>query len=141
MRTDQELKECYSLVYNHPQKMITLTFKSAATSIQESNRMLEIIGKNVNDDVKKFEARGINIENYKLLVDFTLLPKAPYVDYGTTKKTMDLLKGGSLDKIAAVSKVAGTLKVATNFIMKTTGKSDQFKWFDDMDKAIAWLNE
>ena len=54
------------------------------------------------------------------------------------KRVVDLIKSSDYDKLAMVG--SGTmLRVGANLMLQATGRGASVKFFDNLDKAIAWL--
>ena len=77
-------------------------------------------------------------KKFNLLVDISKIPQDLVLPSRSRKAYAEIAKHNSVDKIAVVGKGL-IIKTIINFIIDVAGKREQFKWFEDIKEAQAWL--
>jgi len=62
------------------------------------------------------------------------------VDDAGRRLVVDLGKRLDYDRLAMVG-MSGLLKLGANLMLRAIGRADKIRYFDDREKAIAWLKE
>ena len=115
--------------------IIVLKFISPIEDVYENNRSSELIIQKINEILDKNPKKSFN-----WLIDLTTVGKMKNMPSQSRKNYAELGKDKRIKKIA----VAGggvVVKTITNFIVRLTGRMNDFKWFDDTNSALVWLKK
>ena len=101
---------------------------------QQNAASIELMGRQIDTLLTQQKALGKPC----LLLD-NLLQIGP-VDAAGRKLVVDLAKRLDYDRAAMLGK-GGVMRLGASLMLRATGQTYRIRYFDDRDKAVAWLKE